>query len=141
MNSGKIRLMIFHSLFIIIFSRLFFVCSFVRALNSSTSKADCLFHEIIQHTSNTVNQTTKIPCSICGKAFKKRSLRCHLRQHTNERNFKCDLCAALFARRSNLKDHVVRVHCSNKSEGTKKEKQNSEPKFSCSVCGKSFLTR
>lgn len=100
----------------------------------SESQAEYLFHETL-HKYNFTN-TSKLPCSICGKTFRKPSLRCHLRQHTNERNFKCELCSATFARRSNLNYHVSKVH-------TKKVYQSSgssdkERMFVCSICTKEF---
>lgn len=100
----------------------------------SDSQAEYLFHEILHKYDP--SKTTKLPCSICGKIFRKPSLRCHLRQHTNERNFKCDICAATFARRSNLNYHVSKVH-------TKKVLQSSGSNdegrlYVCSICSKEF---
>ncbi|KAG4069858.1 hypothetical protein HA402_009565 [Bradysia odoriphaga] len=97
----------------------------------SESQAEFLFHEILHKYD--LSKTNMLPCSICGKTFRKPSLRCHLRQHTNERNFRCDLCAASFARRSNLNYHVSKVH-------TKKTPQTTDTErlFECSICSKKF---
>lgn len=42
--------------------------------------------------------------------FQKHSLRAHLRNHTNEKIFECTECLQKFARRHNLKNHVITKH-------------------------------
>ncbi|KAJ6633427.1 Zinc finger protein [Pseudolycoriella hygida] len=100
----------------------------------SESQSEYLLHEILHKYDSTT--TSKFPCSICGKTFRKSSLRCHLRQHTNERNFKCDVCGATFARRSNLNYHVSCVH--EKKLKQSGSSSNVERSFVCSICNKQF---
>ncbi|KFB38566.1 AGAP009025-PA-like protein [Anopheles sinensis] len=101
---------------------------------STSSKAEFLFHEIL-HSSKLDDKAKssqsdppdeagrprpsrprpKLTCPLCGKAFSKASLRCHLRQHTDERLFPCPLCPMAFTRKANLKNHTDNIHHQRKS--------------------------
>uniref|UniRef100_A0AAG5DI19 C2H2-type domain-containing protein n=1 Tax=Anopheles atroparvus TaxID=41427 RepID=A0AAG5DI19_ANOAO len=95
---------------------------------STSSQAEFLFHEIL-HSSKLDDKAKssppapsddggqllrprrpKLTCPLCGKAFSKASLRCHLRQHTDERLFPCPLCPMAFTRKANLKNHTDNIH-------------------------------
>ncbi|XP_055540251.1 zinc finger protein 236-like [Wyeomyia smithii] len=124
----------------------------------TTSQASFLYHEIL-HSSNAANEpasgkSTKITCPLCKKQFSKASLRCHLRQHTDERIFPCELCPMSFTRKANLKNHVAYVHGEKKRVVVKSNvKRNpsgekasvDEPPSKrgseiCSTCGKTFAS-
>lgn len=132
-------------------------------LNFSTpTEAECIFHEMLHKWS--ICKSNKIPCPLCNRTFGKNSLRCHLRCHTNERIFKCecDDCDLKFTRKSNLKQHIERIHLNKRSTAatsatsasraakTKTTKPSTSkvkclakqsltsPLFSCSICQKRF---
>ncbi|XP_021702621.1 zinc finger protein 236 [Aedes aegypti] len=125
----------------------------------SNSQAEFLYHEIL-HSSQTVSTSlgtpdvaTKITCPLCKKQFAKASLRCHLRQHTDERIFPCELCPMSFTRKANLKNHMVNVHTrkvkvkeeaiDNDANQTAIVQKPQEPPKSvvCATCGKAFPNR
>ncbi|XP_078661591.1 uncharacterized protein LOC144905719 isoform X2 [Branchiostoma floridae x Branchiostoma belcheri] len=50
-------------------------------------------------------------CHICGKVFRRPSeVQRHLRVHTGEQPFQCDLCYRRFNDKSNWRNHMIRVH-------------------------------
>ncbi|KXJ74228.1 hypothetical protein RP20_CCG014107 [Aedes albopictus] len=118
----------------------------------SNSQAEFLYHEILHSSKmdSTALEAAKITCPLCKKQFSKASLRCHLRQHTDERIFPCELCPMSFTRKANLKNHVANVH-------TRKQQVNDDdsanqttitPKLEdlpesavCATCGKAFSNR
>lgn len=65
-------------------------------------------------------------CSYCGKAFTSRPNReRHVRYHTGEKPYKCDLCSASFIRGDDLKYHRTTKHADVKP-------------FVCGACNSSF---
>lgn len=85
-----------------------------------------------------ITKTDKLPCPICNRCFRKNSLRCHLRLHTDERIFKCNECMQSFTRKSNLKEHIQRIHLKQLTEKQSKSKNGQELSFGCSICEKQF---
>lgn len=140
------------------FSSLIFLISillfhfFSHRFHRSNSQAEFLYHEILHSSKmdSTALEAAKITCPLCKKQFSKASLRCHLRQHTDERIFPCELCPMSFTRKANLKNHVANVH-------TRKQQVNDDdsanqttitPKLEdlpesavCATCGKAFSNR
>lgn len=58
---------------------------------------------------NVDDATTKHRCRYCGKIFGSYSaLQIHLRSHTGERPFKCNMCPSSFTTKGNLKVHYQR---------------------------------
>uniref|UniRef100_A0A182VU33 C2H2-type domain-containing protein n=1 Tax=Anopheles minimus TaxID=112268 RepID=A0A182VU33_9DIPT len=135
----------------------------------TSSQAEFLFHEIL-HSSKLDDKAKsspsgssstsgkrrcpKITCPLCGKAFSKASLRCHLRQHTDERLFPCPHCPMAFTRKANLKNHIDNIHHQQQqqrkhniggmgeSEGMRStDEAGPSRRAICTSCGKSFANR
>ncbi|XP_058123751.1 zinc finger protein ZFAT [Anopheles ziemanni] len=138
---------------------------------STSSKAEFLFHEIL-HSSKLDDKAKssqsgppdeagrprpnrprpKLTCPLCGKAFSKASLRCHLRQHTDERLFPCPLCPMAFTRKANLKNHTDNIHHQRKPAASATVTSGGEAEGElhipapqegsvCTTCGKTFANR
>ena len=77
----------------------------------------------------------KQKCLICGKLWWSPSmLERHMRMHTGERPFECDVCGERFSQKWNVKVHCLRKHeKSTSSDAVKKRMMKS-----CSICGNLF---
>ncbi|XP_035776376.1 uncharacterized protein LOC118458221 isoform X2 [Anopheles albimanus] len=137
----------------------------------TSSQAEFLFHEIL-HSSKLddkakscpatgtskrpVRPCPKLTCPLCGKAFSKASLRCHLRQHTDERLFQCAHCPMAFTRKTSLKSHTDNIHAPvppplpasdddqhhhHQYQQHHQQQQPRQPDAICTTCGKAFSNR
>lgn len=73
---------------------------------------------------NAPKQIEKTLCSICGKQINTKNIELHMRVHTGERPYRCDLCPSAFAQKTNLDNHMRR-HTGQKP-------------YTCEPCQKSF---
>ncbi|XP_054744873.1 zinc finger protein 624 [Anastrepha obliqua] len=119
---------------------------------SAPYESELIFHRL-HHTYGPMTKNQVIACPICAKEFRKHSLRCHLRQHTNEKIFACELCELKFSRRHNLKDHMKGVHgmalampkdqqttSANDEPPKVKKRKVDSGNFACGTCAKTFST-
>ncbi|KAH8391830.1 hypothetical protein KR215_005255 [Drosophila sulfurigaster] len=117
---------------------------------SAQYKSDLLYHRFFHTRDSTIGKNELLPCPLCPKQFRKHSLRAHLRNHTDERIFECAECSTKFARRSNLKNHMVTMHGHGRQEQattatpsnvkrkqlTKTNAEKPRKTFQCGTCGK-----
>lgn len=118
---------------------------------STESSSELLFHKVLhtepimvypnedQGHSSKKRPMPQYKCPICPKMFSKHSLRCHLRIHTKERPYVCDLCNRAFVRKNNWVNHM-KNHKNVSNEKITKESRGDKP-FLCSTCGASFKKR
>ncbi|KAJ9598602.1 hypothetical protein L9F63_010731 [Diploptera punctata] len=131
------------------------------------SRAELLFHEvlhgnpisdpILDEDAEPQTQVEKYRCPVCSREFRKTSLRCHLRTHTEERPFMCSICFRGFGHRSSLLTHIKQTHrqqvgytcefCSfhTRNKGTMERHRlthtDRNKPFLCAVCGASFFLK
>lgn len=117
---------------------------------SASYESELIFHRLLHTSGGPISKNQLIDCPLCSKSFRKQSLRCHLRQHTNEKIFACEFCNLKFARRHNLKNHVNLLHLQPQekesiskettSAANKKveEKTNEQAAYQCDTCGKVY---
>lgn len=115
-------------------------CFLNVSLSSTKSQAENIFHGVLHMNEQSIDN--KMKCPWCDKSFRKSSLLCHLRNHTNERIFQCTECSMSYTRKSNLKDHVKRIHSgttnSNKKSRNQLMKSSTNQTYQCTYCSKTF---
>lgn len=83
-----------------------------------------LYHELF-HIYGTIKRDQLIKCPRCDKSFRKHSLRGHLRQHTNDKIYKCVACHLCYTRQHHLKHHYDKIHRGTKEFTSIKSEKNS----------------
>ncbi|XP_014282687.1 zinc finger protein 91 [Halyomorpha halys] len=74
---------------------------------STDSEAELLLHNILHREPD---EQQRYLCFYCDKYFKKDTLRNHVKVHTTERNYICQICELSFSRSDALAKHTSRVH-------------------------------
>jgi rubrerythrin len=104
-----------------------------------------------------LQKIARYQCPLCTRVFRKASLRCHLRTHTQERPFVCKFCYRGFGHRSSMISHVKQEHrgetgyvcdvctfrTANKASMDRHRlihTQRNKP-FLCAVCGANFFLK
>ena len=101
----------------------------------------------MSHSSASSDQTQPPPpiffhslfLQFCGKGFTdERWFQGHMREHTGEKPYTCDVCGTGFSSKPQLKSHVALRH-SDATSASAASQQRRE--FTCSVCDKAFRTK
>ncbi|KAJ6633273.1 Zinc finger protein [Pseudolycoriella hygida] len=79
----------------------------------------------------------RIKCEICRKMIRRHYKKCHMKRHSNERNFKCMLCDRAFVLHGDLTTHL-KQHNSGPPVKAPSSKKFDEPK-TCTTCGQKFI--
>lgn len=120
------------------------------------SKKFTSFKELIEHRRVVQHsKTIKKICKICNKSISYKSMKKHLRTHTKEKPFSCEVCGMSFSVRGNLQRHwyarhsaIKPHHCTLCEKGftspgllrNHMRTHSGEKPFVCNVCHKSFTT-
>ena len=80
----------------------------------------------------------RFPCRFCGKRFDQvANLNEHIRDHSGEKPYLCDVCNENFHTLETLKGHFLTTHATS----TKKKGKRTVGTFACETCGKIFTSK
>ena len=80
--------------------------------------------KIHMNSHNGIKKLAKNPCSVCGKTVWESYMATHMRMHSGEKPYECNICFKRFPKKQNLEGHM-RSHTGEKP-------------FACSGCDKRF---
>lgn len=73
-----------------------------------------------------------VVCTVCGfRTHTKPKMERHMKSHTGERNYSCQICGKRFLYSYNVTAHIKHVH-------NREKRKIDEEKLTCKFCGKRF---
>jgi uncharacterized C2H2 Zn-finger protein len=78
---------------------------------ATTDFRNAFLAELYSSVTGSTERDRKDACTFCGKIFQRTGdLKRHIRSHTGEKPYKCDMCEMAFVQSAHLKRHQQRTH-------------------------------